>query len=82
MPEVGRKLYVVRLRAHNLSEYPGNESELTKFINRVASLCSEMEFFSKLISEAGANLTDNKHVVSQVGYASRTFLGLNLLGTL
>lgn len=52
-----RNYFVHRLHA-SLSEYPSNESELTKFINRVASLCSEMEFFSKLISEAGADLTN------------------------
>jgi len=51
-----RNYFVHGLHAR-LSEYPSNELELAKFVNRAASLCLEMEFFSKLIDEAGADLT-------------------------
>lgn len=44
-----RNYFVHKLHA-NLSEYPENDLELRRFINRAASLCDEMEFFSGLLN--------------------------------
>jgi len=42
-----RNHFVHRLHSH-LSEYPSNEFEVKKFINRAITLSNDMEFFSKI----------------------------------
>jgi hypothetical protein len=49
-----RNYFVHRLHS-NLSEYPCDSLELNDFINRANSLCSEMEFFSEIISKLNIN---------------------------
>lgn len=46
-----RNYFVHRLHS-SLSEYPSNEFELQRFINRAKALGTEMDFFSNLINKA------------------------------
>jgi len=48
-----RNYFVHKLHA-NLLEYPENDFELRRFINRTTALGEEMEFFSRLLNPAPA----------------------------
>jgi len=49
-----RNYFVHKLHC-NLSEYPTNELEIQKFINRANGIAEEMEFFSKILNEAATS---------------------------
>lgn len=44
--------YFVHKLHESLADYPENEFELQRFVNRANGLAEEMEFFCKLITEA------------------------------
>jgi hypothetical protein len=49
---LNQRNYFVHKLHSNLSNYPENEFELRRFINRATALSEEMEFYSALLAQA------------------------------